>query len=121
MHYAAKYYANQYRSHHFEGGKKATDEANECMLRVIRILQEWAPHSFNPEDCDGKNPIEYAIESGTNIRVFKSIHRVCRDELRRKSKNIDVSRATSSKDADLLNRCYNEMTENPTYHTAKTA
>ncbi len=120
MHYAAKYYAKQYRSRHVVGGKMAIVEANECMLRVVKILQEAAPHSFNLEDRDGKNPIEYAIESEANIDVFRCIHRVCRDELRRRSKETGVSNNTSIRIADLFDRCSIEM-KNPTNHTAKTA
>lgn len=60
----------------------------EAMLSIINMLKAVAPNSFNLEDNEEANAIEYAIESDTNIKIIRTIQRACRDtwrEMKRES------------------------------------
>ena len=74
IHYAAQYYSLD--SH---GSVK---ERNEDMLQVVRLLKASAPESFNLEDNQERNAIEYALESNVDIKVIKAIQRAARDDWR---------------------------------------
>lgn len=54
----------------------------ENMLQVVRILRDVAPQSFNLEDNDGCNAIEYAIENDVHLKVIKTMQRTARDDWR---------------------------------------
>ena len=63
---------------------------NDSMMAIVKILHTAAPMSFNIEDNDGKNAVEYAIESEVNIQIIRAMQRVCRDvwlEMKEKTKN----------------------------------
>jgi hypothetical protein len=49
------------------------------MLQVIHILRKAAPYSFNLEDADGCNAVEYAITYNADIKVIKVMQRIARD------------------------------------------
>lgn len=60
----------------------------EAMLSIINMLKAVAPNTFNLEDNEEANAIEYAIESDTNIKIIRAIQRACRDtwrEMKRES------------------------------------
>jgi len=74
IHYVAEFYATN---------NGATVQAMyENMLEVVRILREAAPASFNLEDDDGMNAVEYAIMNDCDIKVIKTMQRTARDDWR---------------------------------------
>lgn len=75
IHYIGEYYTR----YHEASTAQAVDEN---MLRVVRILKAAAPESFNLEDQDDCNAIEYAIESNADIKVIKAMQRAARDDWR---------------------------------------
>jgi len=44
------------------------------------ILRQAAPYSFNLEDADGCNAIEYAIANNADMKVIKVMQRTARDD-----------------------------------------
>lgn len=75
IHYVGEFYASTNES-------PSVLALNENMLAVVRILREAAPQSFNLEDHEGYNAIEYAIESDCDIKVIKTMQRTARDDWR---------------------------------------
>mmetsp|Transcript_34359 Transcript_34359/g.61678 ORF Transcript_34359/g.61678 Transcript_34359/m.61678 type:complete len:273 (+) Transcript_34359:152-970(+) len=76
IHYVGEFYSCNDKS-------VAAITVNENMLQVVRILREAAPQSFNLEDNDGCNAIEYAIENNADIKVIKTMQRAARDDWRK--------------------------------------
>lgn len=74
IHYLAEYYASNYES--------PSHLVNENMMQIIRVLREVAPESFNIEDNEEMNAIEYGIENDLDLRVIKMMQRAARDNLR---------------------------------------
>ncbi|KAL9179508.1 hypothetical protein ACHAXT_008798 [Thalassiosira profunda] len=72
IHYVAEFYQ----------GSHSSCDVSDAMLQVVRLLREAAPLSFNLEDNDGCNAIEYAIENDADIRVVKTMQRTARDDWR---------------------------------------
>lgn len=75
IHYIAEFYVKHGSLHH----KECVDE---LMLDTVRLLRQAAPQSFNLEDQEERNPIEYAIENDADIRVIKMMQRTARDDWR---------------------------------------
>ena len=50
------------------------------MIQVIHILRQAAPYSFNLEDADGCNAVEYAIANDADMKVIKVMQRTARDD-----------------------------------------
>ena len=82
IHYAAQYYSR--------GSHGSVKEMNENMLQVVRLLKASAPESFNLEDNQECNAIEYALESNVDIKVIKAIQRAARDDWRELKKKHGV-------------------------------
>ncbi|KAL3801184.1 hypothetical protein ACHAWO_002755 [Cyclotella atomus] len=80
IHYVAQYYA---RSH--------SNDGNENMLQVVRLFKAAAPESFNLEDNEECNAIEYALESNCDIKVVKAMQRAARDDWRELKKRHNIS------------------------------
>ncbi|KAL7479528.1 hypothetical protein ACHAW6_005258 [Cyclotella cf. meneghiniana] len=76
IHYVGQYYV---RNHSITSSLK---DVNENMLQVVRLFKAAAPESFNLEDNDECNAIEYAIESNSDIKVVKAMQRAARDDWR---------------------------------------
>ena len=74
VHYLAECYASNYET--------VSHTVNEYMMEIIRYLREAAPESFNVEDEEERNAIEYAIENDSNIKVIKMMQRAARDDWR---------------------------------------
>ncbi len=55
---------------------------NDIIMDLVESLYTVAPMSFNVEDDDEKNPIEYALCSDFDIKVIKAMQRACRDQWR---------------------------------------
>ena len=89
IHYLAEYYASNYES--------PSHLVNENMCQIIRILREVAPESFNIEDNEEMNAIEYGIENDLDLRIIKMMQRAARDDWR-------ALRASSGKKHDELAR-----------------
>ena len=70
----------------------------DCMLAVVDMLKAAAPKSFNLEDNDDMNAIEYALESETNIKVVKAIQKACRDDWRWRKRQSDASHEALKED-----------------------
>lgn len=62
----------------------------ESMMSIVNMLKAAAHKSFNLEDDDEMNAIEYAIESNTDIKVIKAIQRACRDDWRERKEETDA-------------------------------
>jgi hypothetical protein len=73
IHYVGEFYASNYES-------PSSLAVRESMLQVIHILRQAAPHSFNLEDADGCNALEYAIANDADMKVIKVMQRTARDE-----------------------------------------
>lgn len=71
IHYVAEFYPSY-----------VTNESDENMLRVVKILREAAPQSFNLEDNEDRNAIEYAIENDAGLKIIKLMQRTARDDWR---------------------------------------
>ena len=72
---------------HFQGA--SSNLFNDSMLDTVKILYAAAPMSFNVEDNDGMDALEYAIESELDINIITAMQRACRDvwrEMKEKSK-----------------------------------
>mmetsp|Transcript_2904 Transcript_2904/g.4347 ORF Transcript_2904/g.4347 Transcript_2904/m.4347 type:complete len:284 (+) Transcript_2904:141-992(+) len=63
----------------------------DSMLSIVDMLKTAAPHSFNLEDNDEMNAVEYALLSESDIKVVKIIQRACRDDWRERKKETDAS------------------------------
>ena len=74
IHYVAEFYASNYET--------VSQIVNDNMLVVIRMLREAAPESFNLEDDEERNAIEYAIENDYDIKIIKMMQRAARDDWR---------------------------------------
>ena len=70
IHYLAEYYASNYES--------PSHLVNENMCQIIRVLREGAPESFNIEDNEEMNAIEYGIENDLDLRIIKMMQRAAR-------------------------------------------
>lgn len=55
---------------------------NDSMMDIVKNLYTAAPMSFNVEDDDSMNALEYAIESEFDIKIIKAMQRACRDTWR---------------------------------------
>lgn len=63
---------------------------SDSMMSIVIMLKDAAPKSFNLEDYDDMNAVEYALESDTDIKVVKIIQRACRDDWRERKKETDA-------------------------------
>jgi hypothetical protein len=72
IHYVGEFYAKNYESPN-------SPPVLERVLQVIHILRQVAPHSFNLEDADGCNAVEYAIANDLDMKVIKTMQRTARD------------------------------------------
>ena len=64
--------------------------SNDSIMDIVESLYTAAPMSFNVEDNDGKNALEYAIESDFDMKIIRAMQRACRDtwrEMKKRSKN----------------------------------
>lgn len=59
-------------------------------MSIVNMLKDAAPKSFNLEDNDYMNAVEYALESDTDIKVVKTIQRACRDDWRERKRETDA-------------------------------
>ena len=75
IHYVAEFYATN-------NGARTMQAMYGNMLDVVHILREAAPASFNLEDNDGMNAVEYAIMNDCEIKVIKTMQRTARDDWR---------------------------------------
>ena len=73
IHYVGEFYASNFES-------PSSPAVRESMLQVIHILRQAAPHSFNLEDADGCNAVEYAIANDADMKVIKVMQRTARDD-----------------------------------------
>jgi hypothetical protein len=87
IHYVAEFYVKH--------GARYHDDVDYEMLEVVRLLKKEAPQSFNVEDDDECNPIEYAIANDAEIRVIKMMQRTARDDWREMKQ---VGRGTKHED-----------------------
>ena len=58
---------------HFQGA------SSDIMMYIVEILYAAAPASFIVDDDDGKNALEYAIDSELDLKIIKAMQRACRD------------------------------------------
>jgi hypothetical protein len=72
IHYVGEFYASNYESPNSRA-------VRESMIEVIHTLRQAAPHSFNLEDNDGCNAVEYAIANDADMKVIKTMQRTARD------------------------------------------
>lgn len=63
----------------------------ESMMSIVNMLKTAAPNSFNLEDNEEMNAVEYAIDSKTDINVIKALQRACRDDWRQMKKETHAS------------------------------
>ena len=73
---------------HFQGA--SSNLFNDSMLDTVKILYAAAPMSFIVDDDDGKNALEYAIDSELDLKIIKAMQRACRDvwrEMKEKSRD----------------------------------
>jgi ankyrin repeat protein len=84
IHYVAQYYARNHST-------ASIKDVNENMLQVVRLFKAAAPESFNLEDEEECNAIEYALESNADIKVVKAMQRAARDDWRELRKKHGVS------------------------------
>lgn len=82
IHYVAQYYT---RTH-----STSSTKGNENMLQVVKLFKAAAPESFNLEDNEEYNAIEYALESNCDIRVVKAMQRAARDDWRELKKKHNI-------------------------------
>jgi hypothetical protein len=75
IHYVGEFYASNY-------GDSKGSGVLEKMFQVVCLLKDVAPQSFNLEDNEGMNAIEYAIENDTDIKIIKTMQRTARDDWR---------------------------------------
>jgi hypothetical protein len=73
IHYVGEFYASNYEP-------SSSPAVRESMIQVINILRQAAPHSFNLEDADGCNAVEYAIANDADMKVIKAMQRSARDD-----------------------------------------
>ena len=73
IHYVGEFYASNYEP-------SSSPAVRESMIQVIKILRQAAPHSFNLEDADGCNAVEYAIANDADMKVIKAMQRTARDD-----------------------------------------
>ena len=73
IHYVGEFYASNYES-------PSSPAVRENMIQVINILQQAAPYSFNLEDADGCNAVEYAIANDADLVVIKTLQRTAKDD-----------------------------------------
>ena len=73
IHYVGEFYASNYES-------RSSPSVRESMLQVTHILRQAAPYSFNLEDADGCNAVEYAIANDADMKVIKAMQRTARDD-----------------------------------------
>ena len=73
IHYVGEFYASNYEP-------SSSPAVRESMIQVINILRQAAPHSFNLEDADGCNAVEYAIANDADMKVIKVMQRTARDD-----------------------------------------
>ena len=73
IHYVGEFYASNYES-------RSSPAVRESMLQVTHILRQAAPYSFNLEDADGCNAVEYAIANDADMKVIKVMQRTARDD-----------------------------------------
>ena len=81
VHYLAECYASNYET----SSDSASLTVNEYMIVIIQLLREAAPESFNVEDEEERNAIEYAIENDADIKVIKKMQYAARDNWRRRA------------------------------------
>jgi hypothetical protein len=81
VHYLAECYASNYET----SSDSASLTVNEYMIVIIQLLREAAPESFNVEDEEERNAIEYAIENDADIKVIKKMQYAARDNWRRQA------------------------------------
>lgn len=74
----------------YEDASLVAMPVKDTMMSIVSLLKVAAPKSFNLEDNDEMNAIEYAIESDTDIKVVKFIQRACRDDWRERKKESDA-------------------------------
>lgn len=74
----------------------------ESMMSIVNMLKAAAPKSFNLEDDDEMNAIEYAIESDTDIKVIKAIQRACRDDWRERKEETDARHEALQEDLQRM-------------------
>lgn len=90
-------YVGEFYLPHFTSRLYGRDDSQ---LQVVRLLKTAAPNSVNLEDDDGKNAIEYALESNAHLKVIKTMQRACRDDWRERSKSSTaLSRANDNENA----------------------
>ena len=75
----------------YEDASLTSLPVTDTMMSIVSMLKAAAPKSFNLEDNDDMNAVEYALESNTDIKVVKFIQRACRDDWRERKKKSDSS------------------------------
>ena len=73
IHYVGEFYVSNYES-------RSSPAVRERMIQVTNILRQAAPYSFNLEDADGCNAVEYAIPNDAYMKVIKVMQRTARDD-----------------------------------------
>ena len=73
IHYVGEFYMSNYES-------RSSPAVRERMIQVINILRQAAPYSFNLEDADGCNAVEYAIPNDAYMKVIKVMQRTAQDD-----------------------------------------
>jgi len=73
IHYVGEFYASNYES-------SSSPAVRESMLQVTHTLRQAAPYSFNLEDANGCNAVEYAISNNADMKVIKMMQRTARDD-----------------------------------------
>jgi len=84
IHYVGQYYAKNH-------SMASIKDINRNMLQVVRLFKASAPESFNLEDNEECNAIEYALESNADIMVVKAMQQAARDDWREMRKKHGVS------------------------------
>lgn len=74
----------------YEDASLTSMPVTETMMSIVSMLKAAAPTSFNLEDNDEMNAVEYALESDADIKVVKFIQRACRDDWRERKKESDA-------------------------------
>lgn len=112
IHYVAQYYARNHPT-------GPTKDTHESMLQVVKLFKASAPESFNLEDNEECNAIEYALESNCDIKVVKAMQRAARDDWRELKKKHNIShdeirsglKKTASENRKILLGCIDEEDE----------
>lgn len=105
-------YVGEFYLCHFTNALYSRDDS---MMQVVRLLKTAAPKSVNFEDDEGKNAIEYALESHAHLKVVKTMQRACRDDWRERSKcsaafdTNDDENATARPTPQLGRRRHNDL------------